>query len=363
MLMRYADHFAHGYGIVWNIGEHPVDGATDFLFMVCSAGLIKLGIPVGRSVRSIAFVSQILTVLMVYWVNRRVWKANILPAFICGLYLAVGTGFAYIAAFFGTPFFAFFASLTLVFAILLIQKQNPPIWFSILFALSGLLTGLSRPEGVILAGGLLVSIIIMKGWHASLNTILIFTAVFFVLGGIYFLWHWGYFGYPLPNPFYAKGGGLLYWDSFWESLSNLFRFGGPFMLAFLLGFRTKEKSRLAIAFLFPILLFAASFILVSNETNFGGRFQYALWPMVLLCWYPFVDGLWKETGVAIPRPIQARSRIVWGLTASALVFGILEYSISQSCFLTSAQNSWLSRKLWKQRGRANPLSSSIPQLR
>ena len=339
MLMRYADHFAHGYGIVWNIGEHPVDGATDFLFMVCSAALIKLGIPVGRSVRSIAFVSQILTVLMVYWVNRRIWKANIFLAFICGLYLAVGTGFAYVAAFFGTPFFAFFASLTLFFAILLIQKQNPPIGSSILFALSGLLTGLIRPEGVIIAGGLLVSIIIMKGWRASLNTIVIFTSVFFVLGGIYFFWHWSYFGYPLPNPFYAKGGGLLYWDSFWESLSNLFRFGGPFMLAFLLGFRTKEKSRLTIAFLFPILLFAASFILVSNETNFGGRFQYALWPMVLLCWYPLVGGLGKEMNISTVKPIQVRGRIVWMLTGLALVFGILEYSISQSCVLTSAQNS------------------------
>ena len=33
MLMRYAQNFAGGHGIVWNIGEHPVDGATDFLFM------------------------------------------------------------------------------------------------------------------------------------------------------------------------------------------------------------------------------------------------------------------------------------------------------------------------------------------
>ena len=42
MLMRYAQHLAGGHGIVWNIGEHPVDGATDFLFMVVSAALIKL---------------------------------------------------------------------------------------------------------------------------------------------------------------------------------------------------------------------------------------------------------------------------------------------------------------------------------
>ena len=63
MLMRYADHLAHGHGIVWNIGEHPVDGATDFLFMAVSAGLIRIGVPVGRSVRLIGFFSHLLTVL------------------------------------------------------------------------------------------------------------------------------------------------------------------------------------------------------------------------------------------------------------------------------------------------------------
>src|SRR5512138_1120261 len=75
MLMRYADHLAHGYGIVWNIGQHPVDGATDFLFMTASAALIRLGVPVGRSVRTLGFASHLLTVLLVFWANRRIWKA------------------------------------------------------------------------------------------------------------------------------------------------------------------------------------------------------------------------------------------------------------------------------------------------
>src|SRR5512143_1509607 len=79
MLMRYADHLAHGYGIVWNIGQHPGDGATDFLFMVASAALIRLGVPVGRSVRAIGFASHILSVLLVFWANRRIWKASLLP--------------------------------------------------------------------------------------------------------------------------------------------------------------------------------------------------------------------------------------------------------------------------------------------
>ena len=43
ILLRYAQHLAGGYGILWNIGEKPVDGATDFLFMVVVAGMAKSG--------------------------------------------------------------------------------------------------------------------------------------------------------------------------------------------------------------------------------------------------------------------------------------------------------------------------------
>ncbi len=339
MLMRYADHLAHGYGIVWNVGEHPVDGATDFLFMVLSAGLIKMGVAVGRSVRSIAFGSHLLTMLLVYWVNRKIWKANIPISFLSGLYLGVGTGFSYVAAFFGTPFFALFASLTWVLALVLIQKRSPAVWLSMLFAISGLLTGLSRPEGVILDAGILISIVIMKGWRESIKIVAIFLAVFIVLGGAYFLWHWNYFGYPLPNPFYKKGGGAFYWDSFLESFANLLRFGGPFMLAFLLGFRSREKTRQSIAFIIPLTLFASAFILISNETNFGGRFQYALWPLVLLSWYPLVDGLERDLGFSLPHPVEYRIRNVWILAELALAFGLLNYSISQNCVLTAAQQT------------------------
>jgi arabinofuranosyltransferase len=336
MLMRYADHLAHGYGIVWNIGQHPVDGATDFLFMAASAALIRIGLPVGRSVRAIGFVSHILTVLLVYWVNRKIWKANVVISFVTALYLAVGTGLSYVAAFFGTPLFAFLAALTWTFGLLLIQTENPSFWLSLLFALAGLLTGLTRPEGVILAGLMLVAVIVMKGWRHSAKAIFVFAAVFSILGGAYFLWRWNYFGYPLPNPFYVKSGGILHSDSFWESFSYLFRFSGPFALAFLLGFRSKKTIRLTIAFLIPLVVFASAFILIDNQTNFGGRFQYALWPLVLLSWYPLVEGIEREVGFSWPQPPHVWERGVWILAALAIVYGVVRYSASQNCLLAGA---------------------------
>jgi hypothetical protein len=339
MLMRYAQHLASGQGIVWNVGGPPVDGATDFLFMVAAAGLIKLGLAIGRSVRLLGLGAHVMTVLLVYWVNRRVWQAGIFPALGTALYLAVGTGAWYVAAFFGTPVFAFLAALTWAFALLIVQSEQPSTGLAILFSVAGLLTGFTRPEGVVLAASMLAAILLLKGWKHSRRVVAAFAVVFMVFGGAYFAWHWRYFGYPLPNPYYKKGGGLLHWDSFWESIGNLIRFAGPFAIAFLLGLRSRRTRRLTVAFVIPLLLFACSFVLVSNETNFGGRFQYALWPLVLMSYYPLVAGIGRELGLSWPGARNLMGRVAWALAVLLILYGLLRYSAQQSCVLTSSQKS------------------------
>ena len=330
MLMRYANHLAHGYGIVWNVGQHPVDGATDFLFMVSVAALMKIGVPLARAVRGIGLFSVAALVLLIYWVNRRLWKSHIIFAALSALFLAVGTGLTYVAAYFGTPFFALFAALTWTLSSAFDLKENPPLWLSLLFAFSGLITGLIRPEGVILAGLMLIAIIVMKGWRASAKTIAVFAGVFLILGGAYFLWRWNYFGYPLPNPFYKKGGGLLHWDGLQASFTNLFLLCGVFLLAYLIGFRSSKLARQTIAFLIPVIGFASAFILVSNETNFGGRFQYALLPIVLLSWFPIVRGFDQEIGAPALGQVAMRPRWFLIVALSVVAILILYSSYNQS---------------------------------
>jgi arabinofuranosyltransferase len=348
MLMRYAQHLADGHGIVWNIGEHPVDGATDFLFMVASAALIKLGLTVGQSVRGIGFASHLFTVLIIYWTNRRVNNANIAFSFLSGLYLAVGTGLSYVSAYFGTPFFALAAASTWTLGLILIQKENPRFGLILAFALSGLITGLIRPEGVILASLMLLAVIIMRMtddrslsyWERArvrgiFSIIVTFGAVFLLLGGAYFLWRWNYFGYPLPNPFYKKGDSGLHWDSFNNSLLNLLRLCLPVVIAFILGFRSRKTTRQTIAYLIPILGFAAAFILISDEMNYGARFQYALVPIALMSWTPLVRGL----SFSKQDQLSARERGVYFIALIGLSAGLVYYSWYQNCFLTSYQQT------------------------
>ncbi|MFN8382326.1 MAG: hypothetical protein U0V02_10320 [Anaerolineales bacterium] len=335
MLMRYAQHLAGGHGIVWNIGGHPVDGATDFLFMAASAALIKLGLTVGQSVRGIGFASHILTVLIIYWTNRRINNGSIPLSFLSGLYLAVGTGLSYVSAYFGTPFFALAAASTWTLGLLLINRQDSPFWLSLSFALSGLVTGLIRPEGVILASLMLLAVIVMRGLKNSISIVVIFGVVFAILGGTYFLWRWNYFGYPLPNPFYKKGDSGWKWDSFQHSVQNALRLCLPMVFAFIYGFRTNETTKRTVAYLIPIIGFATAFGMISDEMNYGARFQYAIVPITLMSWIPLVGSLKFEA----LNQLSARQRSVYVVGLVSLAMGLVYYSWFQTCFLTSYQQS------------------------
>jgi hypothetical protein len=369
MLMRYAQHLAGGHGIVWNIGGQPVDGATDFLFMAASAALIKLGFTVGQSVRGLGFASHILTVLIIYWTNRRINNGSIPLSFLSGLYLAMGTGLSYVSAYFGTPFFALAAASTWTLGLLLINwhrperrqsdseaaVEGPPFWLSLAFALSGLVTGLVRPEGVILASLMLLAVIVMRGLKNSVSIIVIFGVVFTILGGAYFLWRWNYFGYPLPNPFYKKGDSGWKWDSFQHSMQNALRLCLPMVFAFIYGFRSNETTKRTIAYLVPILGFAAAFGMISDEMNYGARFQYAIVPIALMSWIPLVGGgrvgagdrtdSYREVPEGGDQMFEAlnqssvRQRSVYIVGLVSLAIGLVYYSWFQNCNLALYQQS------------------------
>ncbi len=290
ILMRYARNLGEGHGIVWNIGESPVDGGTDFLALATIAGLYKAGFTLEHAVRFLDFFSHFLTLFLIYFASRKILKSPPVVGFISAFFFAIGPGLFYTAAYFSTPFFALFACLSWMAAMAIMQGKTGH-GYSALFAILCLITGLIRPEGVILAGLMLLSIIIALGLKRSRPPILWFLAVFALLGGIYLLWRWNYFSYLLPNPFYKKGGGHLYFSSLRRSLFYVLFMGIPFWWIYLVGLFRKKQFRYAIACLLPVFGFAAAFILLSDETNFAARFQYAVFSLILISWYPLIKDL------------------------------------------------------------------------
>ncbi|HEV2492774.1 MAG TPA: hypothetical protein VG204_06835 [Terriglobia bacterium] len=316
ILMRYSQHLAQGHGIVWNVGEGPVEGATDFLFMVILGGLAKLGMSLVAAARLVDLVAHALTVCLIYAAIRPASRA---AAAFSASYLAFGPAFAYVSTCFGTPLFALFAATTWWLALRLRSAKGWAAPFG--FALSGLVLGLVRPEGVILAGLMLVAIVYRDGWRQSRPVIVAFIGVFAVLGGAYFVWRWHYFGYLLPNPFYVKGGFALHWSGFWMSLMNSSTLLGPLLFVYAAGLSMRRSARETITHLIPIAGFTLAWMLLTNEQNLFMRFQYAVLPIALISWYP----LWQLVCARLDLRVSELGGPGLFLVASIVVAWLLLY--------------------------------------
>lgn len=326
MLMRYAQHLAAGAGIVWNIGESPVDGATDFLFMVLVAGLARAGASLEAAVLGLGLLAHVATTGIVYVTLARDRRVHVLVAAFCALWLAIGPGRAYVAVYFGTTFFAMLAAIAWLFFLRAFQQPIPSNAAG--FAIASLLLGLDRPEGVFLSVFMLGALVLWHGWRRSRVLVLAFAVAVGLIGGTYFVWRWAYFGYPFPNPFYKKGGGSLYLHGLLASLKSTFIFLLPVWPAFAIGLLSRETARRTAIVLLPILGFTGIWILLSDEMNWLGRFQYAVMPLGLMAWPEAVPSTVYERIARFAERRPGRRNIAWGaasIAAAALLVLVAQF--------------------------------------
>ena len=293
MLMRYANHLAAGQGITWNVGEHPVEGATDFLFLVALAAWMKIShLGAIYAARTLLTIFHVAAAGFLYYSSRRLFDCNRAIAAVLALYLAMGPGIIHATNGFSGPFYAFMASVAWYFALKIILSGSTTAR-ALGFACFALLTGLTRPDGVFLAIFMAAAILYALRGRA-MQTLLITMGIFIVFGGAYFLWRWHYFGYLLPNPFYKKGGGHLYPDSLKHALSNVSKMLLPTLPIYLLGLLAPLARRRTLIAMIPVVCFSCIWILLTNENNLGMRFQYVLLPISLMSMPFILDGLADE---------------------------------------------------------------------
>ena len=334
MLMRYAGHLAQGQGIVWNVGEPPLDGATDFLFMVVVALGHRIGFAIETAVRIITIISHFVTVGLIYAGMRHVQRSGIVPAFLSALYFAVGPGLFLSAAYFGAPFFVLVVALAWLLAQRLLLTSGRTSWEYFSFSVTCLVAGLIRPEGVLISVFMLAAVGILIPHREFWRLAVIFGGVFLLLGGTYFSWRWHYFGHPLPNPFYVKGGGYIYIAALKSSWRNSVSLGLPFIPIFLLSVRSRESLRKGIAFLIPIVGATFMWVLISDEVNFGARFQYPVLALFVLSWYPLVCGLLADLRLTKEASLNAMQKMAIAVTISAVLFFFFYRQISDSRQIT-----------------------------
>ena len=281
MLMRYATHIVGGHGIVWNIGDKPVEGATDFLYLIALSAWMKItGLGAILGARLLLAISHVAGVLVLYGAARRIAGAGRVTATLLSVYMALGLGIVHTGNGFSSPFYGLMALLAWCFALQVFERGSTTAR-CVGFAAFALITGLTRPDGVLLA--IFMTAALLYGLRgASARIVLITVSVFAVFGGAYFAWRFHYFGHLLPNPFYKKGGGHLYFDTLKLSITSVVKLLMLVLPVFVLGLVVPVTRRLAVFSLIPVVGFACIWVLLSNENNYGMRFQYVVLPMSLL---------------------------------------------------------------------------------
>ena len=300
ILFRYAENVANGDGIVYNPGEAPVDGATDLGFMLLLAALHAMGIPIQLAAALTNAAALGWMAAVVFWSWRRLallrpWW-SLLPV---GM-LLVGPVWVYGSQGFGTITFAASCS-TVALASELVARRSA---FRALVVLGCLvvLAGLIRPEGFIL-GLLLVA---AQAWRVRSARLFVTPASVVLTSAVIFMGlRWSYFGYPLPNPFYKKSGGELHPVGLRSTAAVLIRAGLPLSLLLIVGMTIKGTRRRALSLAFVLLGWAGAWLLISDEMNTAGRFQYSLVPVLLILCAP----LYREATQSAS-PIVAAKQLV-----------------------------------------------------
>ena len=307
--LRYARNLAQGHGLVYSTdGSERVEGYTNFLWVVIEAGLFRMGLereilPVLKGV-GIGF--GLLFLLACYAVAKRLFDST--DAGLAAVFLIVCSGYFAFWSIGGleTPLYLF-----LLIAALYCCLRMEEWRFAALAAACFVAAALTRPEGAVLFAG--IATVELAGSVAGKSPTrssrwLLAVGIFAAVYGTYFVLRWNYYGYFLPNTFYAKTGGAAGIQSTLRHVAGrgaasatffllIVPFSGILAAAYPLRLLL---TRFRIAWLFAICLLALSF-LAREEWMPGYRYELpagALFAILLA--YPLAEYLRRHgRGVAI----------------------------------------------------------------
>jgi arabinofuranosyltransferase len=278
---RFANNANHGHGLVWNVGQNPVEGMTSFLWTVILIPFAsdKHGVYLWAKILGIladlAAVYVILQTIRSVFGNRALrWGAFFL--ILCPLLAfhslnGLETGLAILLT-------AAMLSSSIKVVSVATEDNSAYTRWAVIFGLSWLAGGMTRPE-LVLYGfllSLLAFLTISPGRRrARLAGALLLS--FVIPGAVYFVLRWQYFGHLFPLPFYSKSshGLISARGTGYVALSYLGALGGLGALG-LMGyfFRGSEKHTRSILgmCLWPALILCISYIFFEPFMGFVYRF-------------------------------------------------------------------------------------------
>jgi len=278
ILFGYSQNLAQDGRISYNPGEAPVEGATDFLWML----LIALGNYLGISPYASSLLLSLLGLLWMIFVFYQWQRDNavIFLSFCLGLLLAP----QWWAALQG--FSSYFWGGALISMFYFYYRGN-----NRLFVLAALFACLIRPEAVIMVIPLALTLIYLSSDRLRLYQT--FFSIGLLPGILYFFWRWKYFGLFFPLPFYVKGlqakWGIFDLDSLHYWGIYLGRYLSPLIIPLVIYWKKlplKAKILAIVGIFIPALFYSS----ISLEQNIAHRFAF---PVLLSSLTAFAL-LWKQ---------------------------------------------------------------------
>jgi hypothetical protein len=209
--LRFASNLAHGHGLVWNPGTPPVEGYTDFLWVMLLAGAIKIGLPPVGFAQALSVAAGAGVIALTYRIGRTQFAWPPAAAMIPALLLAVCGPLATWSS---------SGMEQTLFTLLILAAADALARFwrdgetrsALLAALAIILAALTRPEGILIAlllfGTSATAALVLD--RRRLGAMALAILVFAVGYGSYFAWRYSRYGYLMPNTYYAKTGGGIY---------------------------------------------------------------------------------------------------------------------------------------------------------
>jgi hypothetical protein len=201
---RYAKNLASGEGLVFNKGER-VEGYTDFLWVVILSLFSLLGFQPEVAANVIGIImAAALTAMVAFYSNRHFSEGRYdLLTLIAPLLLALNRTYAVWST--GGLETKLFSLLVFLSAAFLIHTDSRAIRKMMLSSLFFALASLSRPEGILLFLSFFgYKIAAAREDKNRIKLILKSSLPYFAVVGAHFAFRLLYYGYPLPNTYYAK---------------------------------------------------------------------------------------------------------------------------------------------------------------
>ena len=206
---RYAANWARGHGLVWNPGEPPVEGYTNFLWTVIIGVAIRLRLDPAQTATLLGLACYGGLILVTHRLARGLdgdspsAATPLLPparAVFLIAPLLVATN-PFLQSFATSGLETMFVTTMVTLSVERAHRDRPSQ--AGLWATAALL---AHPDQALIAAALMGAIALRRGPRPALR----FAMPLALIAAPYFAWRWHFYGDFWPNTYYAKSGGAAY---------------------------------------------------------------------------------------------------------------------------------------------------------